>query len=675
MVTSFLKKYSQPLIIFLVCVLAFGLQVFWMGYYIDDWVILNDYSAKGFEGLRLYAYLDSRPLVFWIWWIGFQVNRFTPALWQIWAALWRFLSVGALWMTLREIWPQHRRQVLLASLLFAVYPIFMQQPTALTYSFHWICFTLFFVSLYFTVLSIKRPEKYGRYTLLAVLLGSVQLFSQEFFVGLELFRPFVIWYLQNGAGQPVKTRVRRVVQAWLPYVLVMCLYGVWRFALMPATGADRNAPQLLEGLKSNPLGAIVTLVQYAMQDILNGVLGAWYKTIQPDQFRLTPISSRVTLALIGLTFVILVVVLLRIFKNIEEAGAPESSAWYRSAIPLGFVAMVTGFAPGWAIGRQYSDTSGLFNDRFGLAAMVGAALIVTAIVDWIVQNRKQQVVIYSLLIALAVGAQFRKETDYRHSWEQQVRFAWQLSWRAPQLKAPTAIFAEGTQFPFMGGFPNKAYINQIYAFNQDSPQTQFWFFDIFKTDPTPFLTGQAPIAESRNIMTYSGAINYNLVVQYNSDQDQCLWVLSADDVHNPYITQQIKNIIPLGNLDRIVEGKPAIPTELFGQEPAPYWCYYYEKGALAAQFSQWDKAVRLWKEAQQKGFKPSVGIEYLPFIQAAAFTGDWQLADDITHKANYPASQMNDSLCATWKKISQNAVGSKEKDAAMESINGLLACH
>jgi hypothetical protein len=646
-----------------------------MGFYIDDWVILNAYSAKGFEGLRLYSYLDNRPLVFWIWWIGFLVNGFTPFLWQIWAVLWRFLSVIGFWVTMREIWPQHKRQVLVASLLFAVYPIFLQQPTALTYSFHWICFTLFFVSLYFTILSVKTPGKYGRYTVLAILFGSVQLFSQEFFVGLELFRPFVIWYLQGGSGQPLKTRLRRVIMAWLPYILILGVYAVWRFALMPAVGADRNAPKLFEGLGTNLLGTIVQLAQFAMQDILNGVLGAWYKTIQPDQFALTPISSLITLGLIGATFLVLAFGLPRVFKGSNEAEEAAGARWHLSALGLGFVAMVAGFAPGWAIGRQYTETVGLFNDRFGLAAMAGTALIVTAMVDWIIQNKKYQLVIYCLLIALAVGNEFRTESKYRWSWEQQTRFAWELNWRAPQLKAPTAIFAEGTQFSYMGGFPNKAYINQIYAFNQDSPQTQFWFFDTYKTDPAPFVTGAAPIAESRGNMSYSGGQTDNLVMQYHSDQNQCLWVLSADDLQNPYITQSLKNILPLSNPDRIIDGSQTIPTSLFGAQPAPFWCYYYEKGALAAQFSKWDEAVSLWKEAAQKGFKPGVGIEYIPFIQAAAYTNDWQLAQDLTQKADYPASQMNDSVCAAWKKIAQNAAASPEKDGALQSVMDMLNCH
>jgi hypothetical protein len=443
---------------------------------------------------------------------------------------------------------------------------------------------------------------------------------------------------------------------------------------MPAVGADRNAPKLFEGLGTNLLGTIVTLAQYGMQDVINGVLGSWYKTIQPDQFNLTPISSLVTLALIGTTFVVLLVALPRIFKHVEEVVTPPGAAWYHSAIPLGFVAMVAGFAPGWAIGRQYSDPSGMFNDRFGLAAMFGAALIVTALVDWIVQNKKQQLVIYCLLISLAVGNEFRVESNYRRSWEQQARFAWELSWRAPQLKPPTAVFAEGTQFQFMGGFPNKAYINQIYAFNQDTPQTEFWFFDTYKTDPVPFLTGQTPIAESRGIMVYSGGQTDNLVVQYKSDQNQCLWVLSADDVTNPYITQALKNIIPLGNTDRIVDGSPTMPTSLFGSQPAPFWCYYYEKGALAAQFTRWNDAVSLWNEAQQKGFKPGVGIEYVPFIEAAAYTDNWQMATDLTQKANFPASQMNDTLCAAWQKISLNASPSADKDAAVKSAMGMLTC-
>ncbi|HEX7568386.1 MAG TPA: hypothetical protein VF355_07455 [Anaerolineaceae bacterium] len=675
LVTSILKKFSQPLVIFMVCILAFGLQVFFMGYYIDDWVILNAYSTKGFEGLRLYAYLDNRPLVFWIWWVGFQVNGFTPALWQIWSLLWRIASVVTLWMALREIWPQHKRQVLVASLLFAVYPIFLQQPTALTYSFHWVCFTLFFLSLYFTVLSVKVPGKYGRFTLLSILMTGIQLFSQEFFVGLELIRPFIIWYLQRGVGQTMKNRLRKVVMAWLPYLVMMGVYGAWRFVIMPAmSGADRNAPKLLSGLVTSPLATIVQLAQFAMQDIINGLLGSWYKTIQPDQFVLTPISGLITLGLIGITFVLLLFGLPRVLMDANTPESADEYPWYRSAIPLGFIAMVLGFAPGWAIGRQYSDVSGMFNDRFGLAAMVGTALVVTALVDWIIQNKKHQLVIYSLLIALAVGNQFRTESNYRWSWEQQTRFAWELNWRAPQLEAPTAVIAEGTLFKYMGGFPNKAYINQIYAFNQNTQTTPFWYFDMYKTDTTPFVTGEVPIAESRGTMSFSGGQADNLVVQYTSDQNQCLWVLNSDDHENPYLTQQLKYVLPLSNLDRIKEGNQSIPSSLFGPEPAPFWCYYYEKGALAVQFKQWDEAVRLWNEAQQKGFKPGVGTEYIPFIQAAVQTGDWQMAEDLSKKADYPATQMNDDICGVWQKILQGTPPSGQRDSALKFVQGQFVC-
>ena len=144
MLQSFWKRFHVPILSFLVCLFAFGLQSLWLGYYVDDWGILDSYATKGIEGLRLYAFMGNRTLVFWTWWLGFQVNGFTPALWQIWTLFWRFLTVVGYWLVLRGIWPEHKKQVLVATLLFAVYPIFLQQSTALTYSFHWICFFLYF---------------------------------------------------------------------------------------------------------------------------------------------------------------------------------------------------------------------------------------------------------------------------------------------------------------------------------------------------------------------------------------------------------------------------------------------------------------------------------------------------------------------------------------------------
>ncbi|MEI6291291.1 MAG: hypothetical protein WCP19_12740, partial [Chloroflexota bacterium] len=78
------------------------------------------------------------------------------------------------------------------------------------------------------------------------------------------------------------------------------------------------------------------------------------------------------------------------------------------------------------------------------------------------------------------------------------------------------------------------------------------------------------------------------------------------------------------NLDRImVDGVSPVPSKsIFGVEPAHTWCYYYEKAELALQKQDWQEIIRLGKEVNQHELHPVDRIEWAPFLQAYAFSGD-----------------------------------------------------
>jgi hypothetical protein len=81
----------------------------------------------------------------------------------------------------------------------------------------------------------------------------------------------------------------------------------------------------------------------------------------------------------------------------------------------------------------------------------------------------------------------------------------------------------------------------------------------------------------------------------------------------PY--SKVENILP--------DAKPAAPPQPpFPAEPAHGWCYYYQKADLARQQGDWQAVARLGDEARKQKLAPNDAIEWLPFVQAYAFTGD-----------------------------------------------------
>src|SRR5215467_9272050 len=129
-----LAKVRKPPVLFLVvCVLAYGLLVPWLGYYADDWVVVWVSHTFGRQGLMAYHSYD-RPALGWLNAGTLALLGESPIVWHIFAVIVRWLSAVAVWWCLRVLWPQRRNEATGTALLFAVYPGFTLLPLAITIS-------------------------------------------------------------------------------------------------------------------------------------------------------------------------------------------------------------------------------------------------------------------------------------------------------------------------------------------------------------------------------------------------------------------------------------------------------------------------------------------------------------------------------------------------------------
>jgi hypothetical protein len=84
--------------------------------------------------------------------------------------------------------------------------------------------------------------------------------------------------------------------------------------------------------------------------------------------------------------------------------------------------------------------------------------------------------------------------------------------------------------------------------------------------------------------------------------------------------------------------------------------------------------MRLWHEAQSRGFSPNNEPEYMIFIEASAYQGDWNLAQELTKKAYYPYYVMHDYICTTWRRIQDNTIGIDGQIDAIRNITVNFDC-
>src|SRR5512140_3372461 len=127
-----IRAIRVPLLFAIVTVLAYGLLLPLTGFYWDDWPFA--WLAK-FAGPAEFipAFRGFRPFLGPIFFLTTGLIPSDPLLWQIFALLIRFASGLAAWFTLGKVWPEHKRQVLVASLLFLLYPGYSQHWVALTH--------------------------------------------------------------------------------------------------------------------------------------------------------------------------------------------------------------------------------------------------------------------------------------------------------------------------------------------------------------------------------------------------------------------------------------------------------------------------------------------------------------------------------------------------------------
>lgn len=637
-----LWKARDPLALLAACIAAFGLLSPWLGFYQDDWHFIF-YANRGLAKLWELSAYDNRPFASWPYIGGFALLGFHPFAWQVTGILLRWLTGIAFWLLFRALWPDQRRLAIVPALVFTVYPLYTLQPMAVTYITHWVCYLLYALSLWLMVLAVREPRRLWLLLLLSIALDGLQLFTIEYFNGVELLRPVVLWMALAATGKPRSGRLKVTALTWLPYLLLLAAFIFWRGFVFQSPAQDNNAPTVLRELLRTPVPTLTYLLSAVLKDSLLILPGAWAATLSPALADLTPAGLGL-LALAGLTFIGAFLYL--------KAVQTEEDARLKGMLLLGGLGMLLGPIPAWVTNQPIYDTNPLWNSRLGMASMFGAALLLTALVEGLVRTRVQRAVVYALLLALATGYLARSENTYRHAWETQMAFLNQLVWRAPSIEAGTALISEGELLPLMGDYPTAFAVNMIYR--QETPgQARLWYFPSYGDDAVAekLAAGGTLRAVKFSTRFETDAAN-SLVIWYDPGTSACLRVLTPLDAESRLYPDFLRKAARQSATRRI-SADPALNTRIFEQalSTPETWCMYFERAGLAEQSGQWDQVLKLWDTARAGGFKPTHGAEYLPFLRAALASQDYARALTLTEAAaRLTNSQaMRQTLCLAWQ--------------------------
>ncbi|MBI5953939.1 MAG: hypothetical protein HY865_19975 [Chloroflexi bacterium] len=662
---------SAPFAFLAACILGFGLMIPSLGFYMDDWPYVFYAYNKGIASLREMLLYDSRPYAAWLYILAFKILGFKPLYWHLAALFMRWLTVVLFWKVLSAIWSNRTRETISIALLFAVYPFFMLQPFAVGSTHHWVGFVFFNLSLYLMVLAVQQ-KKYLWLIIPAALLQAAHLFTSEYFAGLELLRPFILWILISRSESSTQKRFWRTFLHWLPYLLVLGIYAYWRaFLFQNVEGVTRNTPVILNQLFSEPFKAIGFLLSASVKDAVSVMTIGWQSAMSADllDFNSVYVRFRLIVSLIGFGFAFLYL------SGLDVDKEPPADDWSKRSVLLAAVGLMVGGLPVWLIGRYILESKNLLSaSRFGIPSMLGAAFLLVLIIDYFVSDRKKKIVLLSLCIALAVNFHLDNTKEFQYSWEKQERFLQQLLWRAPKIQPGTALLTDEEILGVMGEYAVSFSIITAYQ-PGDVQSPPYWYFPFYYTNPNvgDLLRG-APLEYSKLTMNFSGNSNQMLLLSFNPEMKRCLWIMQPQDTNLRLVSNDMRQLSAGSDISLIGQGEASLPEVIYGRQNTQTWCYYFEKADLARQYGQWDEIARLWEESQAIGERADNGFEYIPFIEGYGHLEDWNYVTKQTKFANKITAGLEPSLCSALDRLVASASPSQERDDTIKNLKDDLKC-
>ena len=574
-------KYTPPLILLGVTLLAYGLFAGQQGFHWDDWGFVWMMRFGGTE--RLLEYFSvARPVLARLYLVTLPLLGPDPFAWQIFALFWRAASAIAMWWALRQVFinrasvianperservkqsprdlgiastEDHRlamtkvreQQIFWVSLLTLVYPGFSQHSIAIAYGHYSLLFTAFWLSLGLMIVALRAETRKWIPLSVALILSAWSLFSAEYAFGLELLRPIFLWFALAIPTDSLKTNLKRTSLAYIPYLLTLLSFVFWRVFIF---GFQMYDAELFNATEAGAPFSLSALPRMVMDALLNTSVRAWTGLLDFSAF--ADFGSRlllVTLAILVSSFVFLVFYDSRFNEHRHTgkqvhtyAGTAESTSDSRHASSTLSPAphlpplitdhwlLITGILGLLAAGIPFyvADlpvTLTFPNDRFTMSFAFGAASLLVGLIGLIRKNEFRAIAL-SLLVALSMGRQIQFADAFRQDWEQQESFFWQLTWRAPQIQPNTVLLSDDSAIRYSVDYSLAGPLNWTY--NPDNPQGSvnfaYFFIGTRLHHELPDLKENLPIQTNVRLSNFHGNTSDMLVFQFRPPA--CLHIL------------------------------------------------------------------------------------------------------------------------------------------------------
>ncbi|MBN2258264.1 MAG: hypothetical protein JW704_10645 [Anaerolineaceae bacterium] len=618
---------------------------------------------------------NHRPFSAWVFIVTTYFLGESPLGYHILALLMRWAGAVAVWWTLKQLWPAADKQRLWVSLLFAIYPGFRELPIATVFNIHLVCLLLTLLSFGGMLWAVRHPHRFWPVTILSLIAGAVSIFTMEYFISLELLRPLFLFIVFQEKISEKGKRLLQTLLVSLPYMAILVVYGAWRIFFFKF---PYYVPVLIDQSQSlgDRLSALLPLISTS---ILRAGFFAWFNPFIPNDFNMLGrnmliLSWAVLIAGTGATLAFLYRRKNEI-KQAQPVTRVTHSSWPTQAISVGALALFIAGWPFWIAGLQVDlDPLG---SRFTLPFIFGSALLVTGFIDCIPRYNTVKLIIIALLVGFSCSWHLQTTNRFRYEWEIIKDIYWQLTWRAPDLKPGTALLSNDIPLRYYSDNSLTALVNWVYAPENKSLDMPY-LLDYISVRLGSGLTGLTeglPINQDYSTLSFNGTTDNSIALF--AVPPSCIRLLDRklDDNYQRLPALSAK-AARFSNLEQIRFDNQAVPPyHVFGQEPAPTWCYYFEKADLARQKKDWSAIVAYGDLAFTLNDNPNEATERLPFIEGYAHLCHWDRAVELSRDTvSHGGEGVITMLCNAWSRIAKTTAASPEQIQALQSIESDYNC-
>lgn len=622
-------------------ILAYGPWIRQLGFYRDDWYVLWAGQVYGPSSIVEMFSID-RPIVGWLFSLTYSIFRDSAIAWQIYAITLRWLGAVFALGLFRALWPSRPAATTLAASLFLIYPGFLQQPNAMTFTNQLTTYLLAVASLALTAWAILARRRSARVvlTLLALATALAYQLLYEYMIGLEATRLAILALLAwRDRAMGRRRQIGWVVRQWLPYAGVILANLLWRAFFFESQRGATDLPALAQAYTANPLRLLFIRIVELVKDLGEVIVGGW--VIPPYQYgdviEYRPVVFAVLLAGAGIAGCLLA------FRWIRGRGTSadrEAQDLRLEMVLVGSVSLVGSLLPVIFAGRDVRWESGF--DRYALHATLGMALVIVGGGLFVTSARLRRALALTL-VGVGVFTHALNGSAWATFWEDQRQLWWQLSWRAPQFVAETVLLAELPDEGFYEDYEAWGPANLIYA---DRPGRLLVGSEVFdEATAEKVRLGLRDERGMRKIIEYPRDFG-KVIVALRPTVLSCVHLLDGRRAEFPRQASSLARALGrYSDVSRVdVSASPPRVPQLFGPEPSHGWCYYYQQVSLARQRADWNGATALAREVLDRGLKPTDLSEWLPFLEALVAGGDADAAHQVSLYLRHDESLRHD-LC------------------------------